>query len=300
VKTDKNKTESLEKMMIKEIHFIVHKLKLPKNLLSFILEGKRIRAKIIDSSLQPETPQILRNKLTSSIELTHASSLLHDDIVDESELRRGHHTAFFLLPTSGASSIGYLMFSRIFLQMIRLKPFIYKHYFRTLKEMCIGQIMEIDTLQRKNHSIKKYMQTIHFKTGSLFAFCFGISGNRWDNHCSKLGYRFGTTFQIIDDLNDIMLDETKTGKPFMQDIKRGIVTLPFLLAESFIINQKAIEDTKKIAHELIKNIDLSSFPIAWQEQFLELIKQINQVTCNTCLVNKYSNKDYRSSVQTSE
>jgi octaprenyl-diphosphate synthase len=290
----KNKID-IENILKKEVQFTEQKLSLPKNLLSFVSEGKRIRAQLIHSSIKDRSKS-LKNSLASMIELTHASSLIHDDIIDESILRRGNPTAYKILPIAKASSIGYFIFSRIFLHMIRLKPFIYKNYFRILSEMCIGQIMEIESMHQKNRSIQKYLQTIRLKTGSLFAFCFGIKENKWNSKDSSLGYKFGIAFQILDDLYDVSIDKNALGKPSWQDAKRGIYTLPFIYCKPNSrkqITNKEICATKNKALAFLKNVNHANLPLAWQIQFSELENRIKMVSCNISPESRDNNKNFQ-------
>jgi geranylgeranyl pyrophosphate synthase len=288
-------TINIENSLQKEIFYIEQKLKLPKNLLSFVGEGKRIRAKIITSSFQNKSIK-KKKALASIIELTHASSLIHDDIIDESNLRRGSPTAFSLMSIANASSIGFFIFSRLFLAIIRQKPFVYKNYFHILSEMCIGQIMEIQSMHQKNSSIQQYLKTIRYKTGSLFAFCFGIKENRWNSKDAILGYKFGTAFQILDDLYDVTLDQNASGKPTRQDTKQGIYTLPILYSKQGIqgiISNKAIWKTKNKALAILTDIDNANLESDWQHQFSELITRIKQVSCNISPENMGNNKNFQ-------
>jgi octaprenyl-diphosphate synthase len=273
----------MEELIRHEILNVEAQLALPNRLLLFAMEGKRIRSKIMGSSF-----------LASLVELTHVSSLIHDDIIDESNLRRGYPTSNSIMPIASASSIGYYIFSRLFLQIIRFKPFIYKNYFRILSEMCCGQIMEIQTMQHQDESIKQYLKTIRYKTGSLFAFCFGIKTDRWSKNDAALGYNYGEAFQILDDLYDVTLDEKTSGKPTRQDAKQGIHTLPFLFDKrSFqdFLFQKAMNAAKEKALTLLKKINLTNKPEEWQIHFLELEKKIKQVSCNISLENMDNNKN---------
>lgn len=259
----------LEQYLQKEILQVEKYLKLPKEILSFILGGKRIRATII---LSPgsKNEKLSQNQAARIIELTHASSLIHDDIIDESYLRRGKPTAFGKLSAANASSIGYYIFSRLFLTIIRLQPFFYHHYFRILSEMCIGQILEIESTKSNKVSIKSYLKTIRLKTGALFAFCFGIKSSGWEEEDAKIGYHFGTGFQILDDLYDVTLEESNTGKPNGQDAKQGIITLPFLYG--------SLSKAKNKAQNIISEVNLEKLPLEWKCQFIELSNKINQVS----------------------
>lgn len=274
----------IEVIIRHEIASVETKLNLPHQLLSFAMEGKRIRSKIMGNSY-----------LASLIELTHVSSLIHDDIIDESELRRGYPTPNCRMSIPQASSIGYYIFSRLFLQIIRFKPFVYKNYFRILSEMCIGQIMEIQSMNQQNGTIQRYLKTIRYKTGSLFAFCFGIKKDSWNKKDAFIGYSYGEAFQILDDLYDLTLDVKSSGKPTHQDSKQGIHTLPFLYNQPSLCNtlsQKAIKTAKKKAISILKKINFSEKPKEWQSYFFELENKIKQVSCNIFPVNKENSKNY--------
>ena len=303
-----SKERSLLRQIDKSIHhsksFIDSTLHLDHKILSFLTFGKRLRSKFIIQTNRIKKPSTII-KLGSMTELTHASSLIHDDIVDESNIRRGFPTAFHLLSIPYASSIGYLLFTVIFLKIIQMKKHFFEHYFQVVKEMCIGQILEIESLNNQNRSLEEYFKSIKFKTASLFSFCCGLEENSWNNANAEIGYRYGMAFQILDDLYDVTLEEKMTDKPIHQDFRSGIITLPFIIMNKMHLksmNQEVLNHSKNIALEFLTNKFDCEMSSGWKKDIKLLRDKINQVFYSTShnQKNMDNNKNFLLSDQSEE
>ena len=300
----RNLQNQIEASICKSKKFIDTYLLLHPDVLSFLTNGKRLRSKFILHSKWNQNQKLVK-ALASLVELTHASSLIHDDIVDESSFRRGLPTAFRLLPVPYACSIGYLLFSTIFLRIIQMKNHIFEHYFQTVTDMCIGQIQEIESSHVQYRTLDQYFECIKNKTASLFSFSFGVADKEWDQDKAKIGLKFGIAFQVLDDLYDVTLSTQKTGKPILQDEKSGVMTLPFILMgkrHGTSLNQDVIDESKKIALDFLPVDPIPIFPIEWKKEFQLLSDKINRVfycTSHT-LSNTENNKNFPLSDQTGE
>ncbi|MFO7655434.1 MAG: polyprenyl synthetase family protein [Bacteroidales bacterium] len=167
---------------------------------------------------------------------------IHDDIVDESTLRRGFSTLQHQLVLTKAISTGYRMFNIIFSLSIALVPVWRDRVFLTLHQMCLGEIWELEKINNKNRNIAQYRQSAMYKTASLFSLCCGLADhNQWNAKYAQFGLLYGFAFQLYDDLLDIYASENKLGKPAKKDESLGILTLPELLKRQYNSNTKAIQ-----------------------------------------------------------
>jgi len=204
-------------------------MKVNPSSISFLLSGKRLRSALIYSSSSLVSMQS-RVDLGMLIELIHAASLIHDDIIDESILRRGYSTLQQTYNETKAISAGHFLFSHIFTAILELPQLWQERFFNTLKDMCLGELWEIEDMSKKNTYIKRYMDTIKKKTAQLFVLCCGLKEpNTWDQRESSFGLYYGTAFQLFDDTLDVISTAKDLGKPCKQDDQMGVVTLPLFL-----------------------------------------------------------------------
>lgn len=198
--------------------------------------GKRLRPLFLIWAAQSGTVTDECYKAASSLELLHTASLIHDDIVDQSPIRRGIESTFSLYGRESASSIGAVvsLFAIDTLSSIGCHR-IYDRFTRTLRDLCIGELDQLDERYDFHTSLEDYYKKISKKTASLFALpCFigGVLSGCSQEVVEKLeaiGYNIGCSFQIIDDIRDVTLSSTKSGKERGMDLKNGILTLPYLL-----------------------------------------------------------------------
>ncbi len=173
----------------------------------------------------------------AAVELLHNYSLVHDDIMDMDELRRGRPTVHRVWGINMAILAGDLLFSKVF-EAISLTPTrpekvvkILNVMSRVSNELCEGQAMDIEFETLDEVSVKEYLEMIKGKTGALFegsAVVGGIVGTddeRYIEALKKWGRNVGMAFQIWDDVLDLTAEEGKLGKPVGSDIRKGKKTL---------------------------------------------------------------------------
>lgn len=172
--------------------------------------------------------------MAAVIEFIHTSTLLHDDVVDESDTRRGNKTANEVWGNAASVLVGDFLYSRSFEMMV--EP----------NEMKIMQVMseatnviaEGEVLQLLNcHDIStdevRYMEVIHRKTAKLFEAATQLGAilakqPHWEQPLVKYGCLVGTAFQLVDDALDYMADEAELGKSIGDDLAEGKPTLPLI------------------------------------------------------------------------
>jgi octaprenyl-diphosphate synthase len=174
-------------------------------------------------------------KLAASIELMHLATLVHDDSVDHSVLRRGLPTVNSVFSHEISVIMGDLLYSRALGQLVRLGDIeIVKILTDVTSELAIGEMRQLAAIERLGFTEDAYIRMIRSKTASLLsaacetgAMC---GASRFRRTMAQYGDRLGTAFQIADDILDYTENETVTGKPGGLDLKEHKVTLPLIAA----------------------------------------------------------------------
>lgn len=218
--------------------------------------GKRLRPALVLLSSGLFSPiGEKQHQLAAIIEFIHTATLLHDDVVDESQLRRGKSTANHIFGNAASVLVGDFLYSRAFQMMVSLQNMsvmeILSEATNTIAE---GEVLQLLNLHNANVTEEEYLKVIHFKTAKLFeaAAQLGAAINE-KSHTDEekalalYGKHLGTAFQLVDDVLDLNGDAEKIGKNLGDDLAEGKPTLPLLYAirhgdkaQSSII-QQAIE-----------------------------------------------------------
>lgn len=188
-------------------------------------------------------------KAASMIELIHTATLIHDDVIDETTLRR-HRTN---LHTRWGDKISVLfgdyLFSRSFTVLCRLGyPEIVCTLADTINLICEGELKQINRAYDWNLTEEDYLYIVEKKTASFFSFscfCGGRLGKVAANEMEALasyGLNFGIAFQIVDDCLDFIGDEKVMGKSLGSDLRKGKITLPLI----YLLNSTSQKTRKKI------------------------------------------------------
>jgi len=200
--------------------------------------GKRLRpALVIISGMMGNYDRGKIFPAAAAIETLHTATLIHDDIIDNAKTRRGQLTVSERNGINLAVYTGdYLLANSILLMSESgLQPDRLERVAKAAKMICIGEVNQY--LSRfKMTTINGYLRRIMKKTGILFsascaigAYASGCSDEQV-NILGRFGMNLGMAFQIRDDIIDIESDEKEAGKPVANDIREGIITLPFILA----------------------------------------------------------------------
>jgi len=193
--------------------------------------------------------------LAAVVEFIHTATLLHDDVVDASEMRRGNETANQIFGNEAAVLVGDFLYSRAFQMMVEVGSMrvmeILSHATNVIAE---GEVMQLMNCHDAEVDEQRYMHVIQSKTAKLFeAACQlgAILGDRPENDersLARYGMHLGTAFQLIDDVLDYSSDNAVTGKRMGDDLAEGKPTLPLIYAmrvgtaEQQAIVRQAIED----------------------------------------------------------
>src|SRR4051812_14364109 len=173
--------------------------------------------------------------LAAGIELMHLATLIHDDSVDHSVLRRGLPTVNSLFSHQIAVIMGDLLYSRALGTLVRLGDLtIMRILTDVTNELAIGEMHQLGAIDRLSFTEVEYFALIRAKTASLLAAACETGAlcgaPRFSTTMARYGDRLGMAFQIADDIIDYTEDQSVTGKPSGLDLKEHKVTLPLIAA----------------------------------------------------------------------
>lgn len=176
-------------------------------------------------------------KLAAIIEFIHTASLLHDDVVDESTLRRGRETANELFGNSASVLVGDFLYTRAFQLMTELDSMkVLKVLADTTNILAEGEVLQLMNCNNPETSEADYMQVIYCKTAKLFEAATRLSAviaksnSHIEQALANYGKFLGTAFQLTDDLLDYTADPKELGKNIGDDLAEGKATLPLIYA----------------------------------------------------------------------
>jgi heptaprenyl diphosphate synthase len=200
--------------------------------------GKRIRPVFVLLAAKFGDYDIERIKdVAVALELIHMASLVHDDVIDDADLRRGRQTIKAKWSNRFAMYTGDYMFARSLERMTRLdNPLAHQVLANTIVEVCRGEIEQIKDKYRFEQNLRCYLRRIRRKTALLIAASCqlgAIAAEAPKEVAERLylfGYYVGMSFQITDDILDFTGTEAQLGKPAGSDLLQGNVTLPVLFA----------------------------------------------------------------------
>ena len=205
-------------------------------------------------------------RMASIVEIIHTASLIHDDIIDKAETRRGNITLNKEFADEFALLVGDYLFSIVLREVSEFEnELIHSYLATTLKELCIGELIQEDGLYNLNTRRLDYLRKIKRKTAILIAFATVsgsiISGAKKEDVDSsyRFGYYLGMSYQIIDDYLDFAGGATSLGKEIGQDLVNGNITLPALIAKEknenlFLDFNRSINlEKKNVIIDYIKN-----------------------------------------------
>ncbi|MDD5064732.1 MAG: polyprenyl synthetase family protein [Phycisphaerae bacterium] len=172
--------------------------------------------------------------IAAIMEMIHNATLLHDDVIDEGQSRRGRATVNSLWGNESAVLLGDFLLSKVFKMCADLEPHIVKIIAAAAGRTCEGELRQITQRGNWQLSETEYIDIITDKSAALFSSCcylggfLGGAGEAELELLSDFGLNFGIAFQITDDLLDLVGDQNKTGKSIGNDLDNGKVTLPVI------------------------------------------------------------------------
>ena len=224
-------------------------------------KGKQLRPRLclLSAGLCGE-PTENTYRAAALIEMIHVATLIHDDVVDDANLRRGWPSINRVWKNKLSILVGDFMFSKALTNMIHLKDFDALDILSsTAERLSQGEIQQIEKAIKKNMTEKIYYQMVSDKTASLFsAACkLGVMTVTEDNDkreaLAKFGEKFGLVFQIKDDLLDITGNVEGLGKPAGFDLKKNILTLPLI----YLFENLPASEAKVVKRQLNNHVKKS-------------------------------------------
>ncbi len=209
-----------------------------RELIEYVLtgSGKRVRPLLVVLSASfylSEGDAVI--EVASAAELIHLASLVHDDVVDNGEIRRGYPTLYKHSNSNVAVLIGDMLFAHALELLDKHSHFgVTRVISKAISMMCEGELEQINSTFDVEKSEKEYLEQVRKKTGALMGACCeagGMLSEMPENEVKQLrkfGESLGCAFQIVDDIFDFIADTEELGKPVGLDIQQGIITLPLI------------------------------------------------------------------------
>ncbi len=245
--------------------------------------GKRIRPRLllmVAAALGHQGPQA--HTLAAVVEFIHTATLLHDDVVDESSLRRGRQTANAMFGNAAAVLVGDFLYSRAFQMMVSVQSMpVLDILANATNVIAEGEVLQLMNMHDPDVAVQDYLKVIRYKTAKLFeasaelgAVLAGVSAAD-RARCADLGRHLGTTFQLMDDLLDYGGQTEALGKNVGDDLREGKPTLPLLLAM-----QNGSPAERDLVRQAIENGEVERLPevvaVVQRTQALEGTRQAAQ------------------------
>ena len=175
------------------------------------------------------------HELAAVIEFIHTATLLHDDVVDESSLRRGRDTANALFGNAASVLVGDFLYSRAFQMMVDIGNMrVMQVLSGATNVIAEGEVLQLMNCHDADVDEARYLQVIRFKTAKLFeasarlGVIIGGGSPETEQHLAEYGMHLGTAFQLTDDALDYSGSEAETGKHLGDDLAEGKPTLPLI------------------------------------------------------------------------
>ncbi len=200
--------------------------------------GKRLRPRLVllFASALGFTGQE-RFSLAATVEFIHTATLLHDDVVDESALRRGRQTANALFGNAASVLVGDFLYSRAFQMMVAVNRMrVLDVLADATNVIAEGEVLQLMNMHDPDIGVDDYLRVIRYKTAKLFEASARLGAVLADATpaleaaCADYGRHIGTAFQLVDDLLDYEGSSSTLGKNVGDDLREGKPTLPLLLA----------------------------------------------------------------------
>ena len=230
----------------------------------------------------------------SLIEMIHIATLIHDDIVDDSDIRRGWPSVKSVWKNKISLLMGDYIFSKALSNMIKLKDFeALEILSATSNRLSQGELLQMERVKTRKMDESLYLKMISDKTASLFSASAEIGAITVGASCEQrkalsiFGEKLGIAFQIKDDLFDVIGNQAGLGKPTGFDVKKNMLTLPFI----HLLSEVSNEDKKNIISKLkyyakrkdlnnIKKMIIDSGSMKYAEDFMlkistDAIKELN-------------------------
>jgi len=202
--------------------------------------GKRLRPAVLLLVAQAlgygkVAGETTHHELAAVIEFIHTATLLHDDVVDESYMRRGRATSNAEFGNAAAVLVGDFLYSRSFQMMVGVNDMrVLRVLADTTNVIAEGEVLQLLNVHNADVTTEAYLEVVRRKTARLFEAAGHLgaivadAGAEAESACAAYGMHLGTAFQLIDDVLDYSGDENETGKQVGDDLSEGKPTLPLI------------------------------------------------------------------------
>lgn len=200
--------------------------------------GKRLRPALVllsAGAFGQVTP--VHHQLAAVVEFIHTATLLHDDVVDESAMRRGQATANTLFGNAASVLVGDFVYSRAFQMMVDVQNMrVMEILAEATNIIAEGEVLQLLNVHDADVTDEAYLKVIHYKTAKLFEAATRLgavicnASAEDEQAMAEYGMRLGTAFQLIDDVLDLSGESTEIGKNLGDDLAEGKPTMPLLIA----------------------------------------------------------------------
>ncbi len=225
--------------------------------------GKRIRPMLVlmfSSALGYAGRE--RFELAATVEFIHTATLLHDDVVDESALRRGRQTANALFGNAASVLVGDFIYSRAFQMMVSVgRMRVLEVLADATNVIAEGEVLQLMNMHDPDIAVDDYLRVIRFKTAKLFEASARLgavlaeASPAVEEACADYGRSLGTAFQLIDDLLDYEGATAELGKNVGDDLREGKPTLPLLIAM-----ERGAADERHLIRHAIEQGEIARLP----------------------------------------
>jgi len=197
-------------------------------------QGKRLRAKLILKIAGRHLPVI---KTAAVVEMIHAASLLHDDVIDDAYTRRSKPSLNALYGNKTAIMLGDILYSKGFFELNNISAEVSRTVSNAVTQLSLGELKDVSLSRSFNVDREVYLEMIYQKTASLIEASAGaaalLAGKPKEVYMTY-GRNLGLAFQMIDDLLDITADAETLGKPALHDFVEGKTTLPYIYLHALL------------------------------------------------------------------
>lgn len=239
-------------------------------LFSTLNGGKRLRAKLI---LKIASDHKQAPLLGAIVEMIHAASLLHDDVIDDAMTRRGASSVNATEDSKTAVMLGDILYSKAFSELVVFDKDIAKTIASSVTSLSKGEMLDVNMAKEFNEDEETYLNMLYLKTATLIEAAAAASAMlaKKDVQTHALyGKNLGLSFQIIDDILDITSDSKTLGKPAMNDFVEGKCTLPYI----YLYEKLEENDRKKLVSLHAKK--LSADEISWIKEKMMTHKSVEE------------------------
>jgi len=242
--------------------------------------GKRLRPTLLLLSARmvgAVNPATIR--MAAVMELIHAATLIHDDVIDMAELRRGRASSNVVWGNHTSVLAGDWLYMQAFQVALRERNFHLLDLLINLTQMMVeGELLQLERIGKIGISEADYMELIDRKTACLFSACAKVgthmagADDATESSLGECAWNLGIAFQLVDDVLDFTARETILGKPVGNDLREGKVTLPLIYAL-----QSASTEERQLVERVLNDRNYDAVPLSRILRILDRHKTIDRV-----------------------